>query len=384
MTDDDAAPASRLGAARVADPGGGQGAAVAAALARSVAGPCSSSTPTSRASRRTTCARCCAATPAGGLASSRPRTGRRTRSRCPTPRALRAALRARAAPSASARTRAWAPSRSGRAPEPRRRRRHARTISPRARPRRAEHAGRARVARPRRVKVVVLSGRRRRRALPARARRGRRPGDALTIVGNVGDDLEVLGLHVSPDLDTILYALAGPRRRGARLGARGRDVERARDRRRARRRGWFRLGDRDLGLHLVRTAGAARAASRSRRSRPGSRPRSASSRGCSRRPTTALRTWLETPAGAFPFQEWFVARGHRDEVDGVRFEGAEAARPRPGVLEALDGADLILIAPSNPYVSIGPILAVERDPRGARAAPRPVRRRQPARSAAAR
>ena len=71
-----------------------------------------------------------------------------------------------------------------------------------------------------------------------------------------------------------------------------------------------------------------------------------------------LRTWLATPAGELPFQEWFVARRHRDEVDGVRFEGAEAARPAPGVLEALEAADLIAIAPSNPFVSIGPILAV--------------------------
>jgi LPPG:FO 2-phospho-L-lactate transferase len=71
-----------------------------------------------------------------------------------------------------------------------------------------------------------------------------------------------------------------------------------------------------------------------------------------------LRTWLETPAGTFPFQEWFVARGHRDEVDAVRFEGEDAARTAPGVLEALADADLILLAPSNPYVSVGPILAV--------------------------
>jgi LPPG:FO 2-phospho-L-lactate transferase len=69
-----------------------------------------------------------------------------------------------------------------------------------------------------------------------------------------------------------------------------------------------------------------------------------------------LRTWLDTPAGSFPFQEWFVARGHRDEVDAVRFEG-EAA-PAPGVLEALAHANAIVIAPSNPYVSIWPILAV--------------------------
>jgi LPPG:FO 2-phospho-L-lactate transferase len=71
-----------------------------------------------------------------------------------------------------------------------------------------------------------------------------------------------------------------------------------------------------------------------------------------------LRTWLDTPAGSFPFQQWFVARRHRDEVDAVRFEGAEAAEPAPGVFEALVSADVILLAPSNPYVSIGPILAV--------------------------
>src|SRR5207244_10942488 len=71
-----------------------------------------------------------------------------------------------------------------------------------------------------------------------------------------------------------------------------------------------------------------------------------------------LRTWLDTPTGSFAFQEWFVARGHRDDVDAVRFEGAEAARPAPGVAEALAEAELIVLAPSNPYVSIGRILAV--------------------------
>jgi LPPG:FO 2-phospho-L-lactate transferase len=68
---------------------------------------------------------------------------------------------------------------------------------------------------------------------------------------------------------------------------------------------------------------------------------------------------VQTPAGELSFQEWFVARRHRDEVDGVRFEGAADAQPAPGVLEALSAADLIAIAPSNPYVSIGPILAVD-------------------------
>jgi LPPG:FO 2-phospho-L-lactate transferase len=84
-----------------------------------------------------------------------------------------------------------------------------------------------------------------------------------------------------------------------------------------------------------------------------------------------LRTFLETPAGTFPFQTWFVARDHRDEVDAVHYAGAPEARPAPGVLEALDAADVIVIAPSNPYVSIGPILAVEaiRDALARRAVP---------------
>ena len=85
----------------------------------------------------------------------------------------------------------------------------------------------------------------------------------------------------------------------------------------------------------------------------------------------AVRTWLETPAGSFPFQEWFVARGHRDEVDAVRFVGADSSRAAPGVLEALAAAEAIVLAPSNPYVSIGPIVAVPaiRDALAGRQAP---------------
>lgn len=180
---------------------------------------------------------------------------------------------------------------------------------------------------------------------------------ATTVVGNVGDDVEVLGLHVSPDLDSILYALAGlaDERRGW-----GRSDESWRALETAGVLGgesWFALGDRDLGLHLVRTQAL-------RRGEPLSAVTAqlAAGLGVEVRllPATddRLRTWLRTPAGEFPFQEWFVARGHRDEVDAVRFEGEDAARPAPGVLEALAGADLILLAPSNPYVSVGPILAV--------------------------
>ena len=182
------------------------------------------------------------------------------------------------------------------------------------------------------------------------------PGD-VTVVGNVGDDLEVLGLHVSPDLDSVLYALAGladDERGWGRAGETWNALETVAS---LGGEDWFRLGDRDLGLHLMRTQAL-----------EAGEPLSAVTRRLAEAlavettllPATddRLRTWLDTSAGSFPFQEWFVARGHRDEVDAVRFEGAEAARPAPGVLEALAEADLILLAPSNPYVSIGPILAV--------------------------
>jgi LPPG:FO 2-phospho-L-lactate transferase len=120
---------------------------------------------------------------------------------------------------------------------------------------------------------------------------------------------------------------------------------------------WFRLGDLDLGLHLVRTRALRDGASLSHvtaelveRAAPGARILPATD--------DRLRTHLVTAVGTLPFQEWFVARGHRDEVDAVVFEGADEAAPAPGVLDALGGAEAIVIAPSNPYVSIGPILAV--------------------------
>ena len=182
---------------------------------------------------------------------------------------------------------------------------------------------------------------------------------AVTAVVNVGDDVEVLGLSVSPDLDSVLYALAGlaDDERGW-----GRDAETWNALDAVAFFGgesWFRLGDRDLGLHLVRTQAM-------RAGRPLSEvtARLAAAAGIE---TTLLpasddpiRTWLDTPNGSFAFQDWFVARAHHDPVDRVRFVGDAAARPAPGVLEALHEADLLVIAPSNPYVSIGPILAIER------------------------
>ena len=193
----------------------------------------------------------------------------------------------------------------------------------------------------------------------------------VTIVGNVGDDLEVLGLHVSPDLDSILYALGGLADEERGWGRAGETWHALETVRALGGKAWFALGDRDLGLHLVRTR-----ALRARTPLSAVMARLAERLGVRARllPATddRLRTWLETPAGAFPFQEWFVARGHRDEVDAVRFEGAVEATPAPGVVDALTSADLVVLAPSNPYVSLWPILAV----RGIREAL--ARRRVPA------
>jgi LPPG:FO 2-phospho-L-lactate transferase len=180
---------------------------------------------------------------------------------------------------------------------------------------------------------------------------------SVTVIGNVGDDLEALGLQVSPDLDSILYALAGLADDERGWGRAGETWNALEESGRFGGETWFKLGDRDLGLHLVRTEAL-------RRGEPLSavtaRLAAAAGLSVALLPATddPLRTHVETPGGSFSLQEWFVARGHRDEVDGVRFEGAEAARPAPGVSEALAEADAILVAPSNPYISVWPILAV--------------------------
>jgi LPPG:FO 2-phospho-L-lactate transferase len=183
------------------------------------------------------------------------------------------------------------------------------------------------------------------------------PSD-VTVIANVGDDLEVHGLYVSPDLDTLLYTLGG-------LGDDERGWGRAEETWNASEtiaslggETWFQLGDRDIGLHLVRTEAL-------RQGEPLSAVTARFARAVGLRMTLLpatddrLRTRIRTPAGELEFQDWFVARGHRDRADAVVYDGAVEAAPAPGVLEALEAAELIAIAPSNPFVSIGPILAIE-------------------------
>jgi len=181
--------------------------------------------------------------------------------------------------------------------------------------------------------------------------------EQVTAIGNVGDDLEMWELHVSPDLDTIMYTLAGLLDEERGWGVRGDTYEAMAVAEQAGRETWFTLGDQDAGVHILRT-----------RLLKNGQPLSmvtgklAEGLGLGVRllPATddRLRTKIQTPDGELDFQEWFVRRRHADRVDGVRFEGAEDARPAPGVLDAIKEADVVVIAPSNPFVSIQPILAV--------------------------
>lgn len=182
------------------------------------------------------------------------------------------------------------------------------------------------------------------------------PGD-LSVVVNTGDDVERHGLLVCPDHDTVLYTLAGlaDRERGwgladetwsaiDQLGRLGQDT-------------WFRIGDRDLALHVLRTA----------RLRAGARLTEVAHDVATRlgAPTRILpmsddpvRTRVRTPNGWLDFQDYFVRLRQTPDVLEVRFEGAASARATPEVLDALAGAEAVVICPSNPVVSIGPILAV--------------------------
>jgi LPPG:FO 2-phospho-L-lactate transferase len=181
--------------------------------------------------------------------------------------------------------------------------------------------------------------------------------ERIYIIGNTADDAEIHGLHISPDLDTVTYTLAGSADPKRGWGIRGDSFRCLEALGRLRADTWFQLGDQDLATHLYRTQrllqGAALAeitaeiaAALGVRSQivPMSNDR--------------IRTRVCTPAGELEFQTYFVKRRARDRVVSVRFEGAFEATPAPGVIEAIAGAEGIILCPSNPFISIGPILAV--------------------------
>ncbi len=183
------------------------------------------------------------------------------------------------------------------------------------------------------------------------------PPEDLTVIVNTGDDFEHYGLTICPDLDTVCYTLAGlanPATGWGRMDESWRVFENAK---RLGGPDWFNLGDQDLGTHLERT----------RRLNEG-QPLSQITRdfclawgvGPTVLPMTdqPVRTMVGTETGELAFQEYFVHQRCEPKVIGFRFDGIESARPAPGVMEAVAAADAIVVCPSNPWVSIDPILAV--------------------------
>ena len=181
----------------------------------------------------------------------------------------------------------------------------------------------------------------------------------VTAVVNTGDDVVLHGLHVSPDLDTVTYTLAGAVSHERGWGLEG-ETWAAMEalRRYPSSLSWFNLGDRDLATHLFRT----------QRLREGATLSTVTAEiaagwgvAVTILPVTddRVETLMDVPGeGEIGFQDYFVRRRHGVAVRGVRFRGAEAAKPAPGVVDALDAADLVVVCPSNPIVSIGPLLAV--------------------------
>jgi LPPG:FO 2-phospho-L-lactate transferase len=183
------------------------------------------------------------------------------------------------------------------------------------------------------------------------------PGEIVAIV-NTGDDTELHGLYISPDLDTIVYTLSGEVNPTTGWGLSGETFRAMEALDRYDGITWFRLGDADLATHLYRTGRMRDGATLSAVSAEISR---AWGIGIRLLPMSddAVRTRLRLVGGEeVAFQEYFVKLRHSVAVEEVRFAGAEAAIPAPGVLAAIEAADIVVVAPSNPVVSIGPILAV--------------------------
>jgi LPPG:FO 2-phospho-L-lactate transferase len=179
----------------------------------------------------------------------------------------------------------------------------------------------------------------------------------LWIVGNTADDTDMHGLHISPDLDTVAYTLAGLANPQHGWGLAGDTFHCLEALRKLGAEAWFQLGDRDFATHLYRTARLREGATLTRVTQELT---AAWGLPCKLVPMSdqRVRTHVKTRAGVLDFQTYFVRRGARDTVLGVRFDGARRARPAPGLLKAIRQAAGIVICPSNPIISIGPILAV--------------------------
>ena len=181
--------------------------------------------------------------------------------------------------------------------------------------------------------------------------------EELTIIVNTGDDLEWWGLYVSPDVDSITYVMAGLLSAERGWGVKGDTFYCLQAMRQLGEPVWFNVGDRDLAVHLLRSKLMAE----------GKTLTQATAQICAQLNVAArvlpmsdarVETRVQTPSGELSFEEYFVQRWYQDPVESVRFAGVENATPAPGVVEAIQSASAVLLAPSNPVTSIGPILAV--------------------------
>ena len=183
------------------------------------------------------------------------------------------------------------------------------------------------------------------------------PEEELTVVVNTGDDFELHGLHICPDLDTVMYTLAGLANPETGWGLAGESFGALEMLGRYGAETWFRLGDRDLATHVTRTA----------RLRAGDTLTQVTAALCAAlgvRPRVLpmtddpMPTMIVTDEGELAFQDYFVRRRWQPAMRGVRFAGTESVRPSPAVRAALDGASVVVFCPSNPFVSLDPILVL--------------------------
>lgn len=183
------------------------------------------------------------------------------------------------------------------------------------------------------------------------------PPQDLVIVGNTGDDVELYGLHISPDLDIVMYTLAGIVDETKGWGVSSETFNCLNMLGKLGFETWFKIGDRDLATHIVRTKSLKNGATLSQ----------ATTEICRMLGVKAklipmsddpVRTRIVSGQMRLEFQEYFVKRGTTDEVTDVLFEGAEKAKPAPDVIEAIKKAERVIICPSNPVLSISPILSI--------------------------
>jgi LPPG:FO 2-phospho-L-lactate transferase len=183
------------------------------------------------------------------------------------------------------------------------------------------------------------------------------PAEEITLVVNTGDDLLWWGLYVSPDIDSITYVLSGMLSRERGWGVKGDTFLCLQAMGQLGEPTWFHTGDRDLAMHLLRSRLLAEGKTLSEATAVISQKLGVKARILPMS-DSRVETRVDTPIGELSFEEYFVQRWYQDPVNAVRFAGASDAEPAPGVVDAITSADAVIIAPSNPITSIGPILAV--------------------------